>query len=446
MRKFTVDPNGYKGTWRINDRAYVGKSEVKLEVGTYTIELACGTPYQMTVPSAGNPTGSIGAYNVNSKAFEFNTKSISIDPNGYDWIEGHFGILNGPKLARNQPLTLNLVADATYRFVVAYGATFSFELDKDGNIDVKGAAMPSIDSKGLVLQVMDMTVVASGYDWVEGTFGIHYGPKLEKGGSGKLKLVRTLNYNFSVAYNSVFPFSLGANDDVDAPTGAAIGSKKTLTLNVTDIEIEDGGYEWVKGFFGIQYGPQSVKPPSGTLTTLKVVKDVKYQFVVAYAASFKFSVDKDGKVIVKNKSAKELNDKLTLNLTDLKIETAAYQWVEGFLGIQYGPQYKKGTSGKTIEVVPAVDYFMAVALNAKFRFSINGYGDVSVGSTSAVGGKESIRLQTAGLEFKPADPLFSVKVHYGPQLIGEGTLELVRNVEYSANINGEETKLSVTNS
>lgn len=278
MQKFTVNPNGYTWTWRINAQTYVGVDEVELEVGSYTIEIVGGIRFSVEITSAG-VTSNIGTYSATLKTLTFNTEPVKIDLNGYQWSPGHFGILNGPKLIQNEEPILTLVFGATYRFMVARGAGFSLVLDGNGVVIENDSVKPTSD--GMILKVMDMTV-------------------------------------------------------------------------------DDSGYEWVPDKFGISYGPQLVKGPNAKLT---IVKGVRYSFDVANAASFLFSVAKDGYV--------------------------------------------------------------------------------SVHSSSAVGGMESIQLQTAMLTFTPVDPKFSVLIDYGPKLTVEGTLKLVRAVGYTARINGEETKLSV---
>lgn len=261
LYKIKVNPNNYKGSWRVigHTARLQNSKEIELPDGTHRVEIAYHASFVINVVPSGVGKCNVKPHNQNTSilegtnSFSFNTQEITVIPNDYD--VSHLKIHYGPDISKTTR-RVTLVKDVTFNMKVAHNTSFVFALDSSGSVDTsksKGAATSSTTQPhALELNTLTIKIDRNGY--LKHTIEILGGPQVHRT-SNEIALVKGIRYyRLLVAKGAGFIFDVDETGKVEPKSNSASFEEttKTLKLKTTTVVINRSGYV---GDLGITGGP-----------------------------------------------------------------------------------------------------------------------------------------------------------------------------------------------
>jgi hypothetical protein len=161
----TIDPGSYTGTYTVlGQGSFSGPTTLELAPGVYTVDdgaLNGGSSFAFGVDALGNvtsldPLTAVGGLGTLS----FRTAAVTVDPGAFAAAYTLSGFGATPFTG---PQTVNLIAGLYWNLSSAAGASFTFQLDGDGNVVAVNSNAATGDGKKLSVATVLVTVDPGSY-------------------------------------------------------------------------------------------------------------------------------------------------------------------------------------------------------------------------------------------------------------------------------------------
>lgn len=362
-----------------------GQTTVSFNGAAATVYLVTATRIVAAVPveaTDGNVTVTTPFGTSGGQAFALATAAVTVYPGAFGGNWKVVGIHNQWQ-SGNQTSTLNV--GGTYTLSVDGFDSFAFQVGAGGTVTATGSAAGGANRLDFNTQNVTVSPNQNSQQWsISGLTSWQFGTRtvtVLKNNAG------TLNVN---GLSAPVKFSVDGSGVVTPTTGMATGGTGTLSLTVTNVAFNLGGYsgQWTLSGVGTQSGN----------ATLTLVRGGSYSMTLTGAQiPIVFTLDASGNVTVPGSQATGGAGSLTVTTSDVVFNT------NGYSGSWALSSLFTGSGNQTLKLARNQRYAIDLGTGGSVwtPLDVDGSGNVALSSPSASGGAATVTFNTQVVVVNP---------------------------------------------